>query len=409
MHPLSLDKDKIRIVLLEGIHQRAMAHFHTQGYHNVERLAAAPDAEQLAALLAEAHIVGIRWRSQLNAGQLATAGRLMAIGCFCIGTNQVDLSAAQLRGIPVFNAPFSNTRSVAELVLSEIIMLMRGIPEKNARAHRGEWLKSASNAFEIRGKTLGIIGYGHIGTQLGVMAEMMGMQVVFHDIENKLPLGNARQAASLDALLGQADIVSLHVPQTAQTEGMMGAEQLARIRPGGLLLNASRGNVVDIDALAEALREQRLLGAAVDVFPREPASGKEIFESPLRDFDNVILTPHIGGSTLEAQQNIGLEVATKLVRYSDNGSTLSAVNFPQVALPDHPHLSRILHIHKNEPGMLQQINEVFSNHGINIAAQYLQTHQQLGYVVMDIETEESCFALDKLKQIPGTIRARLLH
>ncbi len=338
--------------------------------------------------------------------------KLTGIGCFCIGTNQVDLEAAQDRGVPVFNAPFSNTRSVAELVLAEIIMLMRGIPRRNAAAHRGEWIKTAEGSREVRGKTLGIVGYGHIGTQIGVLAESVGMQVIYFDIESKLALGNARPTASLDALLEAADVVTLHVPETPQTSGMIGAEQLARMKPGSLLINASRGKVVVIEALSAALGSNQLSGAAIDVFPKEPKGAGEPFASPLRDFDNVILTPHIGGSTEEAQQNIGVEVAEKLIKYSNNGSTLTAVNFPEVSLTEHPGKHRLLHIHRNQPGVLPAINKIFSEEHINVAGQYLQTNARIGYVVIDIETadhEASLQLRHRLDEVPGTIRTRILY
>jgi len=320
----------------------------------------------------------------------------------------VNLNAARERGVVVFNAPYSNTRSVAELVLGEAILLLRGIPEKSAVAHRGGWKKSAENSFEIRGKTLGIVGYGSIGTQLSVLAESLGMKVIFHDVVTKLPLGNARQAAGLSELLGQADIVTLHVPELASTHGMLGAAQIAAMKPGSILINASRGTVVDIEALAAALKAGTLLGAAIDVFPKEPKSNKDEFQSPLRGMDNVILTPHIGGSTMEAQANIGLEVAEKLVKYSDNGTTTSAVNFPEVALPEHPGNNRILHVHENRPGILSAINQVFADNGINIAGQYLRTDEKVGYVVIDTDAQSSALALAKLTQIPGTIRCRVL-
>lgn len=338
----------------------------------------------------------------------AAAQKLVAVGCFCIGTNQVDLNAARERGVVVFNAPYSNTRSVAELVLGEAILLLRGIPEKNAVSHRGGWKKSAENSFEIRGKTLGIVGYGSIGTQLSVLAEGLGMKVIFHDVVTKLPLGNAQQSSGLNELLAQSDIVTLHVPELASTNGMMGAAQIAAMKPGSILINASRGTVVDIEALAESLQSGKLLGAAIDVFPKEPKSNKDEFLSPLRGMDNVILTPHIGGSTMEAQANIGLEVAEKLVKYSDNGTTTSAVNFPEVALPEHPGNNRILHVHENRPGILSAINQVFADNGINIAGQYLRTDEKVGYVVIDIDAKSSALALEKLAQIAGTIRCRVL-
>jgi D-3-phosphoglycerate dehydrogenase / 2-oxoglutarate reductase len=314
------------------------------------------------------------------------------------------------RGIPVFNAPFSNTRSVAELVLAEIIFLLRGIPAKNALLHRGVWAKSADDAREVRGKTLGIVGYGNIGTQLSVMAEALGMDVCFYDVVTKLPLGNARMMPTLEELLEVADVVTLHVPETPLTQGMMGPRQFARMKKGAKFINASRGTVVDIEAAAEALETKHVAGAAFDVFPVEPEGNDEEFVSPLRGFDNVILTPHIAGSTLEAQANIGTEVSEKLVRYSDNGSTLSAVNFPEVALPEHPGSHRLLHIHENVPGVLSKVNGVFSKNRINISGEYLMTNAHIGYVVIDVEANErsSRAALKSLNAIEGTIRARVL-
>ena len=404
----STDKSKIKFLLLEGIHPSAVKVLQAAGYSHIESLSGALADDALKLKIADAHFVGIRSRTQLSAEVLAHAHKLAAIGCFCIGTNQVDLNAARERGIAVFNAPFSNTRSVAELVLAEAIVLMRGIPEKNAVAHRGGWLKSADNAFEIRGKTLGIVGYGAIGSQLSVLAESLGMQVVFFDVVTKLPLGNARQVAHLNDLLTQADVVSLHVPETPATQWMMGAAQMAAMKPGSVLINASRGTVVEIEPLAEALRQKTLLGAAIDVFPQEPRSNQDTFESPLRGLDNVILTPHIGGSTLEAQENIGIEVAEKLVKYSDNGTSTSSVNFPEVALPAHPGKHRLLHIHRNVPGVLSGVNQVFSENHINIAAQYLQTRDTVGYVVIDIDAAHSDVALAKLAEVPGTLRCRVL-
>ena len=360
MTKTSLDKSKIKILLLEGVHSSAVQTFTKAGYSNVELLAHALEGDELKAKIADVHFVGVRSRTQLTREVLEAAKKLVGIGCFCIGTNQVDLIAAQEKGIVVFNAPYSNTRSVAELVLAEAILLLRGIPEKNAVAHRGGWLKSADNAFEIRGKTLGIVGYGSIGTQLSVLAEGLGMHVLFHDVVAKLPLGNAHQAASLEDLLSRSDIVTLHVPELPSTQWMMGEKEFAAMKPGSIFINAARGTVVVIDALAKALKSGKLLGAAVDVFPVEPKSNKDEFISPLRGLDNVILTPHIGGSTMEAQANIGLEVADKLVRYSDNGTTISAVNFPEVALPEHPGQNRILHVHHNVPGVLSAINQVFA-------------------------------------------------
>ncbi len=405
----SLDKDKIKILLLEGVHQSAVDVFKRAGYSNIEYHKASLGEEQLMASIKDAHFVGIRSRTQLTEAVLNHAEKLVSIGCFCIGTNQVDLSAAEKLGIPVFNAPFSNTRSVAELVLGEIIMLLRGIPQRNALAHRGGWLKSAAGSYEARGKTLGVIGYGHIGTQLGILAETLGMRVIFFDIEDKLPLGNAQQIHSLEQLLSLADVVSLHVPETPQTKDMIAEAELASMREGSVLINASRGTVVDIDALAQAIRSGRIVGAAIDVFPVEPKSNDDEFVTPLRGLDNVILTPHVGGSTQEAQENIGIEVAGKLAKYSDNGSTMTAVNFPEVSLAQHKDASRLLHIHHNRPGILIKINQAFAEKGINIAAQYLQTTAEIGYVVMEVDSDKADEALEEMKAIEGTIRARLLH
>lgn len=406
---LSVPKDRLRFVLLEGIHRSAVDVLAADGYTTVDARPGALAGDALAEAIADAHFVGIRSRTQLTEAVLERAPKLVAVGCFCIGTNQVDLAAAARRGVPVFNAPFSNTRSVAELVLAETVMLLRGIPQKNALLHRGGWSKSAAGSFEARGKVLGIVGYGHIGTQIGVLAEQLGMSVVFCDIETRLPLGNARQLDSLDAVLAAADVVTLHVPETPATQGMVGAAQLARMKRGAALINASRGSVVDLDALADALGSGHLSGAAIDVFPVEPERNDEPFVSPLLRFDNVILTPHIGGSTLEAQESIGREVAAKLVRYSDNGSTVSAVNFPEVSLPQPAGQSRLLHIHRNVPGMLARINELFSQGGINVAAQYLRTNEHVGYVVMDVDAQAGAVAYDALCGIPGTIRCRVLY
>jgi D-3-phosphoglycerate dehydrogenase len=408
MEKYSLAKDKIKILLLEGLHQSAVQSFKDHGYTNIDYLKTSLPEDQLIERISEAHFIGIRSRTQLTERVLDAANKLMAIGCFCIGTNQVDLDAALKRAIPVFNAPFSNTRSVAELVLGQMIMLLRGIPQRNAAAHRGEWLKTADNSYEARGKTLGIVGYGHIGTQLGIMAEHIGMRVQFYDIESKLVLGNANQVDFL-RLLKTSDVISLHVPETVQTKNMIAQAELAAMKQGAILINASRGTVVDIDALTASLLSKKLAGAAIDVFPVEPKGNDEEFISPLRTFDNVLLTPHIGGSTQEAQENIGYEVAGKMVKYSDNGSTLSAVNFPEVSLPEHNGRSRLLHIHKNQPGMLTKINETFAKHNINISGQYLQTIQDIGYVVIDIDSADHELALTELKAIPGTLRARVLH
>lgn len=404
----SVDKKNIKFLLLEGIHPSAEELLRRDGYTNIETEKGSLEGEALRSRLKDVHFLGIRSRTQLDEAAFDAAQRLNAVGCFCIGTNQVDLQAALAKGVPVFNAPFSNTRSVAEMVLAEAILLLRGIARKSAAAHRGEWLKTANNSFEIRGKTLGIVGYGSIGSQLSVLAESLGMQVIFYDISTKLPLGNARQVHSLKGLLKDADIVTLHVPETPATQWMIGAEQIAQMRKNSILINASRGTVVDIEALTEALKAERLLGAAIDVFPVEPRSNKDVFESPLRGLDNVILTPHVGGSTMEAQESIGTEVAEKLIKYSDNGTSVSAVNFPEVTLPEHPGKHRILHIHKNVPGILFEINRIFSETGINIASQYLQTRDSVGYVVIDTDAAQSAEALKKLQLIDGTIRTRIL-
>jgi len=404
----SLEKSKIKFLLLEGVHPSAVETLNRAGYDNIELHKKALPPTELKAAIASAHFVGIRSRTQLTEDIFNAANKLVAVGCFCIGTNQVDLEAATRRGVVVFNAPFSNTRSVAELVIAEAILLMRGIAEKNAAAHRGEWQKSAHNAFEIRSKKLGIIGYGNIGMQLGVIAEGLGMQVQFYDVGNKLPLGNARQVPSLNQLLSSSDVVSLHVPENDSTHNMIAEKQLAQMASGSILINASRGTVVDIDALAASLESGRLGGAGIDVFPEEPRSNEEEFISPLRRFDNTLLTPHIGGSTVEAQENIGMEVAEKLAHYSDNGTTTSSVNFPGVALPEHSGSHRLLHIHNNVPGMMSAINNIFSENNLNVSAQYLQTNDAIGYVVIDIDAEYSDLALNKLASIEGTIRARVL-
>jgi D-3-phosphoglycerate dehydrogenase len=408
----SLDKSKIKVVLLEGVHASAVESFRADGYTNIVEHAGALSGAKLHEAVQDAYFLGIRSATHLRTEFFEHAPRLIGVGCFCIGTNQVDLGAAEARGIPVFNAPFSNTRSVAELVLAEVVFLMRGIPQRNAAAHRGEWIKSAAGAHEVRGKTLGIVGYGHIGTQVGLLAESLGMQVIFRDIQAKLALGNARPTASLNALLEAADVVTLHVPETPETRLMMGAAQIAKMKRGAKLINASRGTVVDIDALAEALKAGQVGGAAIDVFPVEPKSASQRFESPLRGLDNVVLTPHIGGSTAEAQQNIGAEVSEKLIRYSNNGSTVGAVNFPEVSLPEHPGKHRLLHIHRNQPGVLSAINGVFSGGGINIAAEYLNTNPRIGYVVADVEAGEGVDELQlkrSLDAVAGTIRTRILY
>ncbi|APA83420.1 phosphoglycerate dehydrogenase [Francisella tularensis] len=410
MSQLSLNKKKIPILLLEGIHSNAVESFKAAGYENIELLNTALEGQELIDKLKDFKIVGLRSRTQLTKEVLEQSDHLIAIGCFCIGTNQVDLKTAQSLGIPVFNAPFSNTRSVAELVLAEAILLIRNVIDKNAKAHRGEWLKSADNANEVRGKTLGIVGYGHIGMQLGVLAENIGLNVIFYDIEEKLPLGNACQVDSLATLLQQSDVVSLHVPQLPTTANMISTKEFALMKQNAVLINASRGNVIDIGALVDALTSSKLKGAAIDVFPKEPSSKGEIFESPLRGLDNVFLTPHIGGSTIEAQENIATEVSAKLIKYSDNGSTLNAVNFPELSLPSHRETHRILHIHQNIPGIINELNRILASKNINVEGQYLRTLENIGYVVMDIKSssDEAKELIDEFKKVKATIKARYL-
>ncbi|AIT09017.1 3-phosphoglycerate dehydrogenase [Candidatus Francisella endociliophora] len=410
MTQLSLSKKKIPILLLEGIHLNALESFKAAGYDNIELLNTALEGQDLINKLKDFKVVGLRSRTQLTKEVLEQSPHLAAIGCFCIGTNQVDLKTAQNLGIPVFNAPFSNTRSVAELVLAEAILLIRNVIDKNAKAHRGEWLKSAENANEVRGKTLGIIGYGHIGMQLGILAEAVGLNVIFHDVEEKLPLGNANQVDSLETLLKQSDVVSLHVPQLPTTANMISTKELSLMKENAVLINASRGNVVDIPALTKVLENGKLKGAAIDVFPKEPSSKGETFESPLRNFDNVFLTPHIGGSTIEAQENIANEVSAKLIKYSDNGSTLNAVNFPELSLPTNTSTHRILHIHQNIPGIMNKLNNILAIKGLNVEGQYLRTLENIGYVVMDIKStpEQAKDLVTEFKKINATIRARYL-
>ena len=405
----SLNKDKIRILLLEGVHDNALTTLQKAGYRNIEYLSIALDQDELIDKIKDAHFIGIRSRTQLTREVLEQAEKLVAVGCFCIGTNQVDLDAARELGVVVFNAPYSNTRSVAELVLAETIMLYRGIPEKNTTVHRGGWSKSAKNSHEVRGKTMGIVGYGSIGSQLSVLAESLGMKVIYHDIITKLPLGNAMQVGSFDELLSQADVVTLHVPDTPNTRNMMTAKEFAKMKDGSYFINAARGGCVDIDALADVLESGKVLGAAIDVFPNEPKSTNEEFISPLRRFDNVILTPHIGGSTQEAQANIGLEVAEKLVNYSDTGNTITAVNFPEVSIPFKEGTHRLLHIHQNVPGVLSQINSLFATAGVNILAQSLMTQDDVGYLMMDVDDNNSDKALQMLKDVKETIRVRVLY
>ena len=396
-----------KIVLLEKIHASAVENLQAQGFTNIVQVPRALAGKELIDALADADAVGIRSNTHLSAEVLHALPRLRTIGCFCIGTNQVDLDTAATLGIPVFNAPYSNTRSVAELVIAQSILLLRRIPEKNARAHRGVWDKSATGAFETRGKLLGIIGYGNIGAQVGILAESVGMRVCYYDPESKLPLGNARPMA-LEELLGLADVVTLHVPGGASTTNLLNAERIALMKPSAVLINASRGGVVDLDSLNTALRGGKLGGAALDVYPVEPKSEKEEFITPLRGLDNVILTPHIGGSTEEAQENIGREVSDKLARYLAAGTTRSAVNFPEVAHQQKEVISRVLHVHRNEPGVIARMNVLFAESGLNIVAQHLQTLGAIGYAVTDVDAPIDAALMKKLCGESATIRCHLL-
>lgn len=409
MGTLSFPRERIRVVLCEGIHPGAVAYLEERGYTHIESLPHAPSASELPELLKDAHIVGIRSRTVLDRAAIASGQKLLAIGCFCIGTDQVDAEYAAERGVPVFNAPHANTRSVAELVIGLAIVLERDAFRKSALVHAGSWPKSAAGAREVRGKTIGIVGYGHIGSQVSVLAESLGMRVLFHDIVPKLPLGNATAVGTLDELLAASDIVTLHVPQTPATTDLMDAARIATMRRGAFLINTSRGVVVHQKALADALRSRHVAGAAVDVFPSEPRSPEAPLDSPLRGLPNVILTPHVAGSTEEAQEKIGTEVAGKLVAYSDRGATVGAVNFPELSFAPHGGANRVLHIHQNVPGMLQRINSVIAAEGINVLAQHLETRKSVGYVVFDIEKRASDGLLARLKEIPGTIRARVLY
>ena len=403
-----LNQSDVKILLLEGIHYSAVETLNKAGFTNVERISTALEGDELISKLSTAHFVGIRSRTQLKSEVLQHGKHLLGIGCFCIGTNQVDLETAASYGIPVFNAPHANTRSVAELVIGLTIMLMRGTFEKSQAAHNGDWLKSAVGSNEVRGKTMGIIGYGHIGSQISILAESLGMQVIYHDAYTKLPLGNANQV-SLEELLHSSDIVTLHVPETDETKGMISKDVLDQMKKGSILINASRGSVVDIDALAQKLDSKHIKAAAIDVFPKEPQSKTETFQSPLRGFPQVILTPHVGGSTEEAQESIGVEVGTKFVNYFNLGSTEGSVNFPQINVPPHKNGHRIMHIHKNIPGVLRQINRLIAEEDINILAQYLETKGDIGYVVFDIESHREEELLPKLNEIEGTVRTRIFR
>jgi len=406
--PTSYPLHKIRVVLLEGVHESAHELLAAEGY-SVERLTDPLQGQDLIDVAGDAHILGIRSRTQVTREYLEAAERLWAVGCFCIGTNQVDLDAAAEKGAVVFNAPFSNTRSVAELTVAEVVALHRRLVDRSMALHQGKWMKSAQGAHEVRGRTLGIVGYGRIGSQVSVLAEAMGLRVIYYDVIDQLPLGNASPVASLDDLLERSDVVTLHVPATEQTRGMIGAREIERMKDGAFLINNARGDVVDLDALAEALRNERLAGAALDVFPKEPSESESAFESPLAELPNVILTPHIGGSTQEAQANIAAEVGAKLVKFMNNGSTTTAVNFPEVELPVlHPELHRVLHYHRNVPGVLSRMHQVIASQNVNISAEYLQSSAKHSYVILDIDPTHDPSLLDDLKAIPETIRVRTL-
>ena len=405
--PTSFPKQKIRILLLEGVHPAGIARLSAQGY-DVQVEKRAYDEQELLAVIAGVHVLGIRSKTRVTERVLAKANKLLAVGTFCIGTNQIDLEAACMRGVPVFNAPHANTRSVAELVVGFVVMLMRGLHERIDAAHAGRWLKNVAGAREVRGKTLGIIGYGHIGQQVSVLAEAMGMQVIFHDVVDKLALGNARRARGLDELLALSDVITCHVPGDATTRGMLGDAEFGRLKSGAFFINTSRGSVVDLDALARALDRGLVAGAALDVFPEEPLGNDDRFELPLQGRPNVLLTPHIGGSTLEAQHGIGEEVAEKLVRFVNNGSTQGAVNFPEVVLPELVEHHRILHVHHNVPGVLQEVNSLFGERGINVAAQVLRTLGGVGYLIMDTDQGSTREMVKELRNLPHTIKARPL-
>jgi D-3-phosphoglycerate dehydrogenase len=408
---VSSSKGGIRTLLLEGVNDSAVELFVSSDFSNIERLPKALDADGLLQAIKGVDLLGIRSRTQLTREALAGADRLVAVGCFSVGTNQVDLDAARQLGIPVFNAPFSNTRSVAELVIGEIVMLLRRIFPRSSAAHKGGWDKSATDSHEVRGRTLGIVGYGNIGSQLSTLAEGMGMKVIYYDHTDRLRHGNTEPVESLQSLLAHSDIVSLHVPETPATHGMIGEAELRLMKRGAYLINNSRGTVVDLDALSRTLGEGHLAGAALDVFPLEPSSNSERFQSPLQGLENVILTPHIGGSTEQAQDRIGREVARKVIDYFDSGSTMGAVNFPRVQLQARSLGARFSHVHRNAPGMLRRLNEVFLQRDINIFAQYLETDKEVGYVVLDADLagQASCEILDEIRALDGTIRARLIY
>ncbi|MBK9154954.1 MAG: phosphoglycerate dehydrogenase [Chloracidobacterium sp.] len=405
----SYPRNKIKVLLLENISDAAVRELEAAGYTQIERIGGALSEAQLIDAVKGVHLLGIRSKTRITKDVIEAADKLLAIGAFCIGVNQVDLKAATENGVAVFNAPYSNTRSVAELIIGLCVMLIRKIADKNAAAHRGEWLKEAKGSFELRGKTLGIIGYGNIGSQVSTMAEAMGMQVIYYDIATKLPLGNAKQTPELKDLLKRSNVVTLHVPSDATTRNMIDADALKAMRKGSILINHSRGDVVDLDALARALKSGKLAGAAVDVFPEEPEKSGDKFESVLQNLPNVILTPHIGGSTEEAQASIGLDVTSKLIKYLDFGTSEGSHTVPPVSLPPQAGTHRILHIHRNVPGVLGEINSRLSKRGINIVGQYLNTNPEIGYVILDVESKLSKEAFELLKDVPGTVKTRMVY
>jgi D-3-phosphoglycerate dehydrogenase len=405
----SYPKDKIKVLFLENISEKAVQYFKLQGYADVKKVAGALSEEELIKVIKDVHILGIRSKTFISKKVLDSAKKLQAIGCFCIGTNQVDMKACKQKGVAVFNAPYSNTRSVAELVIGSSIMLIRKIIDKNKAAHEGIWNKDAKGSFELRGKTIGLIGYGNIGMQTSIMAEAMGMKVKFYDVETKLPLGNAIAVKSIKELVSSSDIISLHVPETSQTKNLINKEVIKQIKPGAILINYARGEVVDLDALAEALKSKHLSGAAIDVYPWEPEKNGDKFETPLQGLSNVILTPHIGGSTEEAQENIGEDVSIKLYQYLERGVSNGSHSIPAISLPPVDGAHRILHIHNNVPGVLSAINTVMSKNKINIVGQYLKTNEEIGYVVLDVDSKLSKQALALLKEVKETIRVRLLY
>ena len=405
----SYPKDKIKILFLENISEAAIRAFRDAGYSDIKKISGALSEDQLIQEIKNVHMIGIRSKTQITERVLQHAEKLQAIGCFCIGTNQVNLAAARKRGVVVFNAPYSNTRSVAELVIGASIILIRKILDKNKAAHEGIWNKDAKGSFELRGKKLGIIGYGNIGSQVSILAEAMGMKVIFYDVLTKLPLGNADARKSLKELVSESDIVTLHIPETSQTKNIINKSLLKQFKKGAILINFARGEVVDLDALSKSLQEGHLSGAAIDVFPWEPEKNGDHFSSPLQNLSNVLLTPHIGGSTEEAQHNIGEDVSSKLLQYLEMGSTYGSHTVPELNLTPVEGTHRILHIHQNFPGVLSEINISLSDHKINILGQYLKTNDEIGYVVLDVDKKLSKNAADLLRKVKGTIKVRLLY